>query len=247
MASDRALWITWYNLPDEGRDAYLHWLHESHIPALLKRDGFLWAAHYASLGEGAKVPRRTSGVKNTTSDPSVPKGDRYILLVGGTDAHVFGNPVPSVLHAGLPEASRKLLAMRIGERTNIMVEAARVEGPEARHYKDGMVLAPCIQMGTFQCRHQDEEEALAWYAQWRLPAMARMAGCVRTRKLASVCGWAKHSILYEFLSLEARNHFIATHEDGDANREWTDKVIASLTHAPGSANIARRIWPAAND
>lgn len=240
---DRALWITWYNLPDERRDEYLSWLHESHLPSLLQRPGFLWGAHYASLGEGAKIPRRTSGKKNTTSDLSVPRGDRYILLIGGTDANAFGNPAPSALRAELPAASRQMLELRIGERTNIMVEAARVEGPEASHYKDGMTTAPYIQLGSFQCAHQDDEEALAWYAQWRMPAMAKMKGCVRTRKLASTCGWAKHAVLYEFVSLEARNHFIATHEDADANRAWTDKVIQSLTHAPGSANIARRLWP----
>ena len=244
---DRALWITWYDLPDGVRDSYFAWLNDTYIPGLLARPGFLWAAHYASLGEGKQVPRRTSGEKFTTKDPSVPKGDRYILLVGGKDAHVFGNPVPGALHAALPSESREMLALRIGERRNIMVEVARVEGPEAKHYKEGMNLAPCIQIGSFQCNHLDEEEALAWYAQWRLPAMSKLAGCVRARNLASVSGWAKHSILYEFVSPEARNHFVATHEDGDANRAWTDKVIGSLIHAPGSANIARRIWPPVSD
>ena len=136
-----------------------------------------------------------------------------------------------------------MLAMRIGERVNIMAEAARIVGPEAKSYKDGMGLSPCIQFGSFQCTYEGEEEALAYYAQWRMPAMATMPGCVRTRKLASVAGWAKHAILYEFVSLEARNHFLATHEDGETNRAWTDKVFRSFTRAPGSSNVARRIWP----
>ena len=46
---DKALWISWYNLPDDGRDAYLAWLHGTYIPAMLERRGFLWAAHYASV------------------------------------------------------------------------------------------------------------------------------------------------------------------------------------------------------
>lgn len=240
---DRAVWITWYNLPDEGREAYLSWLHGTYIPELLKRPGYLWAAHYASLEE-EKIPRRTSGERFTTNDPSVPTGDRYILVFGAEDTNVFGNPVPGVLHAELPAESRKMLAMRIGERVNVMTEAARVEGPEAKHYKEGMTLAPWIQLGSFQCAYQDEEDALAWYARWRMPAMSKLPGSVRTRKLASVAGWAKHAILYEFTSLAARNHFLHTHEDGDANREWTDKVVRSLVHAPGSANVARRVWPA---
>ncbi len=239
---DRALWITWYNLPDGGRDEYLAWLHGSYLPALLKRPGYLWAAHYASVGED-RIPRRSSGNKYTTTDPEVPTGDRYILLVGAADSNVFGDPLPSEWHATLPAADQKMLAVRIGERVNIMSEAARVEGPEAKNYTAGMALAPCIQMGTFQAKWQDEFEALKWYAQWRMPAMTRLDGCIRARKLASVAGWAKSSILYEFTSLDARNHFLRSHEDGNPNREWSDKVVASLTHAPGSANVAERIWP----
>lgn len=208
----------------------------------LKRTGILWAAHYASLDARA-FSFRSSGKRPATSDPAVPRGDRYILLFGAGDANVFGNPTPTALHAELPAEMRKMLAMRIGERVNIMTEAARVDGPEAKSYQDGMALAPCIQFGSFQCTYEGEEEALAYYAQWRMPAMTIMPGCVRTRKLASVAGWAKHAILYEFLSLEARNHFLETHEDGDANRAWTDKVFRSFTRAPGSSNVARRIWP----
>ena len=240
---DRAVWATWCNLPEQGRNEYFDWLHGSYIPTMLKRPGYLWAAHYASIGDGPKIPRRTSGRKITTTDPDVPAGDRFILLFGAEHSNVFGNPTPTDMHAALPAEDRKMLAMRIGERRNIFTEAARVDGPELATYKDGMNLAPCIQMGTFQARWQDEEEALKWYAQWRMPAMRKLKGCIRARKLASVAGWAKQSILYEFTSLEGRNHFIAEHEDGNANREWTDKVIAALVHAPGSANVAERIWP----
>ena len=239
---DRALWITWYNLPEEGREAYLAWLHGTYIPALLARPGYLWAAHYASLEE-QKIPRRQSGRKFTTDDPAVPRGDRFILIVGAKDANVFGHPLPREIHAELPTEGRKMIAMRIGERVNIMTEAARVEGPEANDYKEGMTLAPCIQMGSFQAAWQDEDDALAWYARWRMPSMGKLKGCVRCRKLASVSGWAKQAILYEFTAPEARDHFLHSHEDGDSNREWTDKIIAKLMHAPGSANVGRRIWP----
>ncbi len=34
---DSGLWITWYDLPDQGRDDYLSWLHQTYIPAMLKR------------------------------------------------------------------------------------------------------------------------------------------------------------------------------------------------------------------
>src|SRR3990170_7085243 len=95
---DSGLWITWYDLPAEGRDAYLSWLHETYIPELLNRPGYLWAAHYAAVEKGA---RRTNArdMRNTTDDASVPRGDRYLLLFGAENADVFGNPVPSTLHA----------------------------------------------------------------------------------------------------------------------------------------------------
>lgn len=239
---DRGLWITWYNLPEDGRTDYLAWLHEIYIPAMLARSGVLWAAHYASVPKGS-VRFRSSGQRPETSDPAVARGDRYILLFGARDALVFGNPTPSAVHAALPAGSKKLLAMRQQERTNIMTEVARVEGPAALDYKEGAKLAPWIQFGSFQCAAEGEEDALAYYAQWRMPAMTKMPGCVRTRTLASVAGWAKHAILYEFVSLEARNHFETTHEDGDENREWTDRVFSNFTRAPGSSNVASKLWP----
>jgi hypothetical protein len=239
---DRGLWITWYNLPDEGRDAYLSWLNSTYLPALAKRPGILWAAHYASVDE-AKIPRRSSGKKFNTTDPSVPAGDRYILIAGAEDTNVFGDPAPSAYHAGLPAESQKMLALRQGERVNVMTEAARVLGPASASYGGGMALAPCIQLGSFQSAWQEEEGVLAWYAQWRMPSLKKLEGLIRARKLASVCGWAKQAILYEFTSQQARDHFLHSHEDGNANREWTDQVIAKLMHAPGSANVGLRTWP----
>jgi len=50
--ADRALWISWYDLPEEGRADYLAWLHATHIPGLLERPGYLWAAHYATVERG---------------------------------------------------------------------------------------------------------------------------------------------------------------------------------------------------
>ena len=45
---DRAFWITWYDLPDNGREQYLDWLHETYIQKITARPGVLWAAHFAS-------------------------------------------------------------------------------------------------------------------------------------------------------------------------------------------------------
>jgi hypothetical protein len=101
-------------------------------------------------------------------------------------------------------------------------------------------------MGSFRTRAvADEFDLAAWYAQYRLPAMARMPGCIATRKLLSVAGWAKHSVLYEFVSLEARQKYFHPHESlGLDKAVWTNKIINYTIHAPGSPSIGQRIWPA---
>jgi hypothetical protein len=101
-------------------------------------------------------------------------------------------------------------------------------------------------MGSFRVRTLEEEFDLGcWYAQYRLPYMAQMPGSVGTRKLLSVAGWAKHSILYEFTSLEARlKNFEEPHESLSADpKEWTGRVVRYTIHAPGSPFVGRRIWP----
>lgn len=245
MSNDRALWVTWYDLPHEQREAHLAWLHGSYIPAVLKRPGYLWAAHYASVKkQNMTTMRREKGVLNTT-DAKVPPGEDFLLFFGASDSAVFGQCSPAEINAALTDADRARLAQRRNTRVNIMVEAARVEGPALTAYAAGMQLAPCIQMGQFNCTPEYEEEMMAWYARWRMPALSRLPGCLRVRKLASVAGWAKHAILYEFTSLEARNQHFTRHEDGRPDMiAWGDKMVAQLTHAPGSANLATRIWPA---
>jgi hypothetical protein len=240
---DTGIWITWYDLPAEGREEYFSWLNGTYIPALLKRPGYLWAGHYATVDKSARKTN-TRDTRVTVDDPAVPRGDRFMLLVGAEYADVFGSPVPSKLHASLPTADREILSMRIGERSNIMVEAGRVEGPEAKAYQDGMKPPPCIQVGAYNTLWQDEEDMLSFYSEWRMPAMGRTTGCVRIRKLASVAGWAKHGVFYEFTSLEARNQHFIGHEDGHPDMtEWGDKVTKKLVHAPGSSTLATRIWP----
>ena len=211
---------------------------------MLERTGFLWAAHYASVAKTGIVPTHPEFVTPSTQDSAVPAGDRYILLFGAEDANAFGAATPGALHAALPAADRAMLAMRSGERVNIAVEASRVAGPAASAYQGGMALAPCIQIGSYNCAYQDEDELLAWYAQWRMAAMRTLPGSIRTRMLASVSGWAKHAILYEFESVEIRNEFFPGHEvERPDMKAWSSRVVKKLMHAPGSANLATRLWP----
>ncbi len=236
MDLDNGIWVTWYDLPEDGRDAYLAWAHETYIPRMLQRPGYLWAAHYATI--------QKSDVRAHTEDASVPAGTRYLMLFGAANADVFGKPAPGKLHAQLPADSRRMLAMRSGERMNIMAEAGRVMGPQAHGYRDGMALAPCIQMGAYNCPWQHEEEMLEWYVEVRMPAMAETpGGGIRIRKLSSVAGWAKHAILYEFTSVQARHDYFRAHQDRPDMKPWLDWVAKYLTHAPGSSSLGQRIWP----
>jgi len=248
--ADRALWITWYDLAaGAAREEYLAWLHGSYIPAQLGRAGFLWAAHYESEDRieyaGAK------GRLRNVNDGSVPGGTRFILIFGGAAPNAFLDPAPSEVHERLPAADRALLDLRTGERVNVMVEQARVAGPEAASRDPAFALSPCIQLGSFNPGPgaRDEENLVAWFAQSRLPSMTRMPGSVGTRKLVSVCGWAKHAILYEFVSVAARNDIFVRHEehsDPEAAR-WSDRIVRTVLHAPGSPSVVHRIWSAVRD
>jgi hypothetical protein len=235
--SDRGLWVTWYDLPESGRDAYLSWLHESYLPALLKRPGYLWAGHYATQNT------ETRSDLHHVEDPKVPTGFHYILLIGAKNAGVFGNPAPIEIHAALPEQGKKMLAMRIGERVNLMTETSRCEGHAGNTYKDGLTGAPCVQVGSFNCGVEYEEEMHAGYVQQRMPAHCGTASCIGVRKLNSVAGWAKHAILYEYASLEGftRDYAGANAKSPLGFKEHS--IVPMLIHAPNGPNMALRIWP----
>ena len=245
---DRGLWISWYNLPERGRDAYLSWLHETYIPRILKNPGVLWAAHYKS-DKQPPAPRLRH-----TDDPSVPAGADYVLLFGGETAYAFSKgadaylrQAPSKLHADLSDADKKMLAMRSGERVAIMTEVARKDGPEAQHREGKFAPSACIQIGTFNADSiEAEDELLAWYADWRCDALSKLPGCMAIRHLVSVSGWAKHGVLYEFLSRSARDaHFPHLREMYPAEGEWSNKAVVKLVHSPESPIVATRIWPPA--
>jgi len=237
---DKALWISWYDLPAEGRDDYFAWLQNTYVPALKKRPGILSAAHYAN--DAAITP--ISRVRPTT-DGTVPAGNQYIFIVGAEGAHAFANPVPSRFHAQLPEKDRKFLAMRTSERVNIFIEEARLDGPAAGRREGATTLAPCIQLGSFNAgSHLGEDEVLAWYAEFRVPSMKTLPGCIGIRKMVSVAGWAKHGVLYEFVSAAEREKHFRAHEHANPEMDaWTARLVPTLVHAPLSPNVGHRIWP----
>ena len=241
---DHAFWITWYDLPEEGRDRYLAWLHNTYIPKVTARTGVLWAAHYASEANVVPLGGGKGMVTGHVSD--VPDGDRYILMFGAARPHVFMQPPPSAFHAALPEADRKMLALRRGERVNIMIEEAAVSGMAAGY--GALTPAAGIQLGSFNCANwRDEEEMAAWYANDRFPSLEHVPGLIRARKLVSVAGWAKHACFYEFTSVAARNeNFIYYQKNNPQMEAESKRIVGKLVHAPKSSNVARRIWPPVN-
>jgi len=246
MTMDRAYWISWYDLPQDGCDAYLAWAHQVYIPRVLQRPGVLWGAHYASEPRSSYTPLGGGGrISHKKNPEGVPTGDRYIMMFGAADPHVLANPGQREFHASLPENDRRMLAHRIEERVNLMIDEARIQGPAAQPSEAVTAPGPCIQLGSFNAgSYRDEEEMATWYAQWRLPSLKTLPGCIGVRKLVSIAGWAKHACFYEFTSLEARHQHFVHYEDPRPDMvAWSTKVVRDTVHAPGSANVACRLWP----
>ena len=245
LGEDRAYWISWFNLPDARRHEFLSWAYDSYVPKVLARDGLLWGALYASEATGSFTPLGGGGRITPKKHPKgVPTGDRYIMMFGAMDAYALADPTPDEFHAQFNKPDEKMLALRKDERHNIMLEEARIEGPGLIENNPPMAPAPAIQLGSFNAgKWTDEDEMAAWYARWRLPSLTALPGVVRVRKLVSVAGWAKHACFYEFNSLTAREeHFVYYEKSNKVMEKWSTDVVRDTVHAPGSANVASRIF-----
>ena len=243
---ERAIWATWYDLPIEGRDEYLAWLHEEYLPGLLASRGICWAAHYASEGASEAMDTLRGIFPKTEDTGDMGTGTQFVLIVGAPEVWTFLGPGVVAEQAALTGTARRMLDMRLGVRPCILSVFAHVNGPEIHRRPPGTTPGPAIQMGSFRALDLETEfDVGAWYAQYRLPAMARMPGCIAARVMVSVAGWAKYSVLYEFTSLEARmENFEKPHEALALDeQEWTGRVVRKLNHSPGSPTVGRRIWP----
>ena len=233
---DRFIWATWYDLPTEGEEEYLRWLHAVHLPAMLERPGYLWAAHVQNI---TSPERERQSNTTKTSDASVPGGNAYLLLFGAATLRTFVDPTPEELLASLPAEDRSWLDRRVGARSCMFLEVARVDGPDVSKRRPGSTPGPIIQCGSFNVNSPaNEPEVAAWYARDRLPLTTTIPNCVGARELVSVAGWAKHGVLYEFSSMDGlQPHFHDPHD-------WRLRVVPNLIHAPHSPSLGRRIWPA---
>ncbi len=157
---DRGIWATWYDLPEQGRDEYMAWLHDVYIPEALSRHGYLWAAHVQNIFPEERersIRRRLTH----TDDPSVPTGNGYLLLMGAATPHVFVDPSPAELEAKMTDATREMVSRRIAPRSCIFLEVARVDGPEAHRRAPGLTPGPAIQFGSFNINNLKNEDELS--------------------------------------------------------------------------------------
>jgi hypothetical protein len=241
-AMDTGIWASWYDV-DQGEEATLHeWMHRVWLPHLKQIPGVAWVAHYAERGGGGGMRKVAEMVERAPVE--IGTGSQFLVLVGAATPQVFYNPLIYDLEKE-PEFVGHLAA-RKGLRSAIFCEQTRVNGPSAHLRTPGSTPGPAIQMGAFRTRTIDDEIDLGcWYAQYRLPFMAQARACIAARKLLGVSGWAKHSILYEFTSLDGRmQDFETGHEELALDpKEWTGRVVQYTIHAHGSPTVGERIWP----
>jgi len=236
----------WYDLPADRKEDYIQWLHEKHLPQILTRPGLLWAAHYELTGGGEGMKKVQESVVRYVDDPEVGQGTGYLLMVGAPNTDIFFNPNLPQISQKWDNETREMVELRNGLRTSVFHEQTRVYGPESSTRPPCTAPGPIIQMGAFNAdTPEDEEDLGAWYVQYRLPNMTRIQGCVAARKLLSVSGWGKHSILYEFTSFEEREEHFEKDQEVLAmdDKAWTGRIIKYLTHGPGSPSVGRCIWP----
>ncbi|MBT3764882.1 MAG: hypothetical protein HOF84_03430, partial [Rhodospirillales bacterium] len=128
---DESIRIVWYDLPEDGKDEYLKWLHETYLPTVMARPGILWAAHYRIIKSDETIQKLSKFVGRSEDHDSVPAGSDYALLIGAGSPHVFFKPNFDDVDSEDPIA-QKMFAKHIGRRTVVTTEQARVDGPEIR-------------------------------------------------------------------------------------------------------------------
>jgi hypothetical protein len=222
---DRGIWAIAYDLREADRAEYLAWFHDVHMPEKVARPGYLWAAHY-ELERGG-----------------------YLALFGATLARVFLDPSPGQLAQRQGAETRRRIGLRRQAHACILVEEHRVEGPDAAARGAGPAPGPVIQFGNYNAPDAAGEDDLgAWYAQERLPALAKLPGCVGARKMLATVGAYKHAILHEFASIEARErHFGPLEAQGRDPSTWMGRIRPRLQHAPWSPAVGRRVAERAKD
>jgi hypothetical protein len=233
---DEGIWAVWFDLDKKVRASHLKWLHQSYLPEVTARPGIAWAAHYELHPE---IYAKQRGRLKHTDEP-IGQALQHLVLVGAASSNIFFHPLSPTEKKNQSRETRARLAERQEVRWLVAKEEYRVNGPEYDVSVPGGVPGACIQMGSFNMTSPEAEIGLGqWYEQFRYPVFSRTASCARVRKLLGVAGWAKHAVLYEFTSNEAR----AKNMEGHPPNAWAEKIIAETVHSPGSPVIGLRKWP----
>jgi hypothetical protein len=245
---DRAIWAVWYDLPEEGNEAYLAWMHEEYLPRLKQRPGIAWVAHYRNV-TNEHMLRTLHPVMARPDAADAGTGCGYIQLVGASDPLLLFSPSFIQQEARETGRDRQMLDRRIGPQSYAFGELFRVNGPELRLRPPGTTPGAAIQMGMLRLKHHEAKHALSsWYANNRLPLIAAMPGTISARVFSCLAGWPDFGVLYEFRSVQDRERSfepqetdiaVQRHSPPDAHPIPVDQLI----HAPGSPQAARRIWP----
>ena len=229
---ENAIWTTIYDFPKEDRDEYLRWFHEDYIPEALLRKGYVWAAHYQL------IPIRVQVVKIGRSNaPALPGETGFAILYGGESTRTFLNPNPSQIEKSYAGKTREMMGLRIRPVTYLHTVEWRTEGPESDREGSTGMPAAFIQMGFFDASGHDEDLG-TWYARERMHLLSHTPG-VRVRKLLATVGLERHSVLYDFRSLELRKKHLVPLEE----TELSLRLYPHLIHPPGSPVLGSRIWP----
>ena len=235
---NNAILAVYYDLDGKSRDRYLGWFHETSLPDWLARPGYLWAAHYEAAPSGKRFQKVLDALGRTV-DPGQSSGTGYVALIGGESTRTFFDPSPRQIKKGENAETREMIELRVRPRAWIYTIEWSIDGPESRTRDPKGIPAPAVQMGRFNAPREEEEDLEAWYAQERMPMVSRTPGCVRGQKLLAASGDPKHAVLYEFVSLEAREaHFVPLEETA-----WSGRIHHYVVHPPGSPFVGRRIWP----
>ncbi len=241
---DLGIKAVWYDLPEDVQTVFFDWLHGIYLPKLLERPGYLWAASY-------KIARSENFVTfhdrmHRAQESEVGQGSQFIMAMGAENPHIFFQAEEDSWPEDKDKETEKMFNCRVGTRTNIYAEVARVDGPELDVRPLNTAPGPAVQWGSFRAEAWEQEFDISkWYAQYRLPTVSKMSGVIAARRLACISGWPDHGVIYEFTSLQARLDGFQKHEAlGEIPGEWTNRVaLAQTFHQPGSPSVAERIWP----
>ena len=238
---DDGIWATWYDLADDTRERFLGWLHGHYLPALQQMPGFAWVAHYRNDGGGEKMRALGANIL-ARPDEDIGNGSQYVILVGASSPHTFFSPLALEIEKDV--RFRDMLALRQGVRSAIFSEEARVNGPAIGQRPQGGTPGPAIQMGSFRVRSIEEEFDLGcWYAQYRLPHMARMPGFIAARKLIRCrSGQARDPLPIRLA--QARLRLPRAARGAGHGREGMDRARCSL-HRPHAGLTGDRPAPLA--